>query len=131
MTIRDLKKYIERLWDWGFLDDCWGGTRIKVSDIDGIVERKGKFLVLEPKGIGINVPMGQRLMFEAMVRTGYFVVVIIWGETNKPLQAQVLMPSGIKMYNNANVELIRNIAKCWFSWANGNIPELQLPDYGK
>lgn len=128
MTIRDLEKYVARLWDWGFLDDCWGRTKIRVSDLDGIVERRDHFLVLEAKGIGVNLTTGQRLMFEAMVRTGHFVVLVMWGAVNKPLQAKVFAPEGIKMYDNANRELIRNIAKCWFSWANGDVSKLQLPD---
>ena len=49
MTINDPVKFCAGLWDWGILNGCFGDTLIKPTDIDGFVERNGKFLFFETK----------------------------------------------------------------------------------
>lgn len=94
MTIRDMDKFISQLWDWGFLNGCFKGTGIRVSDLDGIVESRGRFLVLEGKSGTAPIPTGQAIMFNAMIRTnaevGYdlFTVLVMWGE-GKPARMTV------------------------------------------
>ena len=41
--------------DWSWTDGCFGKTRIKPMDFDGVVERKGNLLVFESKDLGIKV----------------------------------------------------------------------------
>lgn len=48
-----LNNYINSLWDYRFINDVLPG-KISVSDIDGYIERKGKFLFLEFKGTTFN-----------------------------------------------------------------------------
>ena len=84
MTINNLDKYIKSLWDWGFLDRCFK-RGIKVTDIDGLVEAgRGHFLLIEAKSPGVAIRRGQADAFTALVRTGFFTVLILWGERNKP-----------------------------------------------
>ena len=92
MTIRDIKQYTENLWDWGFLDKCFG-INISVSDLDGIVERNGLFLVIETKLPTVaekDFPRGQERMFENLVATGYFTVLLIWGKPNEPERMSIM-----------------------------------------
>ncbi len=92
VTINDPKKFVAGLWDWGCLDSCFPG-RMKVTDIDGFLERNSKFLVLETKGKGVPVPKGQEIMFKNMQKTGLFTVVIVWGEPGSPSEMQVIYPT--------------------------------------
>ena len=66
MTIKNLEAFVENLWDWGFLDECFPGTRIRVTDIDGLVERNGHFLLIEAKSPGKDIPTGQRILFDRL-----------------------------------------------------------------
>ena len=108
-----MEQFIEGVWDWGFLRNHLGGS-IQVSDLDGIVERHGKFLVLEAKRPGISIPVGQRLMFEAMANTGIFTVIIIWGETNAPVRMEVWDMQGKLLVNPATIESIQEEVQRWY-----------------
>ena len=44
------------LWDWSTLDGCFGNSKIRVGDIDGFVERRGRVLFIETKYPGSWVP---------------------------------------------------------------------------
>jgi hypothetical protein len=59
---------------------CWPG-KISMSDIDGIVEINGHYLVLEWKrhDAGEELPVGQRIMFERLSATGLFTVAVVKG----------------------------------------------------
>jgi hypothetical protein len=118
MTIRDVDKFLAGVWDWGLLDECFQGTKIKVTDIDGFIERKGKFLVLETKQKGVTVPEGQRLMFEHMQKTGCFTVVIIWGPKNDVKEMQVYYPTHKTAKKEANNADLQRVVKWWFNYAS-------------
>ena len=78
-NIRDMEKFIASLPDWSALNECFGG-KVRVSDIDGIVERNGHFLVLETKHQSeCSMPVGQDLMFRALSNIKEFTVAIIRG----------------------------------------------------
>lgn len=79
MTIRNMERYVAALWDWGWLNKCFAPSRIRLSDIDGIVECKNRFLVIEGKGRGVDVPGGQGRMFNAMTAAG-FTVLVVYGQ---------------------------------------------------
>lgn len=63
--------------DWGFLNNCFGESKIKVSDIDGVVERNGSFLYLESKRHNETMKNGQKFTLEAFAREGHTVILII------------------------------------------------------
>jgi hypothetical protein len=70
---------METLWDWSPLNDCFANTTIRVSDLDGIVERNGHFLVLDGKRPDLNgrrdIQNGQRLLYKRLAETGFSVIV--------------------------------------------------------
>jgi hypothetical protein len=88
VTIRSLKSYVDALWDWGFLDGCFGGSRIRVSDVDGIVEHNGYFLLIEAKSAGKDVPRGQAILFDHLVANEHWAVLVIWGAPGVPKMAR-------------------------------------------
>ena len=118
MTIRNLDSYVEKLWDWGIFDGCFGTTRIGVSDLDGIVERKGKFLVIEAKSPGAKVPLGQMRMFRAMADTEVITVLGLWGDPSAPKRLQGISKSGPSKVIDCDLDRARGFVSNWFDMAN-------------
>jgi hypothetical protein len=119
MTIRNRQAYMDNLWDWGFLDDCFGGTKIKVSDIDGVVERNGYFLYLETKSPGKAIPTGQEIMFKRMIENGHNTVIVIWGIPSTPVEIKVFSakyPGGKEI--EANADKLKELVGAWYQKAN-------------
>lgn len=109
-----MDKFVDNLWDWGFLDGCFGNTRVKVTDIDGMIERRGYFLILETKLPDVEIPKGQSILFDALVSTKRFRVLIIWGERNNPLYFQ-----DWKRFKKTKCteKDIQRFVQGWFKWA--------------
>lgn len=59
---------------WDFLRGAFGPT-IEPMDFDGVVERRGNFLVFETKAPGALMSKGQRLTLLALIRDRRFTVV--------------------------------------------------------
>lgn len=119
MTIQDPVKFCAGLWDWAILDGCFGETKIKPTDIDGLVERHGKFLWIETKAPGAHIPEGQYRTFQAALKTQAFTVFVVWGETNKPEEVQVMTRHAIHDKEKCDVDKLRNLVARWFEYANG------------
>ncbi len=120
MTINDPVKFCAGLWDWAILDGCFGETKIKPTDVDGLVERHGKFLVFETKSPGVSIPFGQTITFKSMVSTGVFTIIVVWGETNKPIKALLYTRHGETVYDPCDIDRFRNIVSQWFKYANSD-----------
>ena len=118
MTIRNAHSYLEGVWDWGILKGCFGETKIEPTDIDGFVERNGRFLVLETKHKDVPIMQGQFITFNKLVSTGYFTIIILWGNQNQPEQMQVLYPFHQTKIKEANIEDFRRTVKWWYNYAN-------------
>lgn len=116
MTIRNIDNFVNSLWDWGFLDDCFDGTKIKVTDLDGIVERHGHVLILETKSPGAPIPRGQQILFNHLITESRFTVLIIWGEANKPVEAQVWG----RAKTPADEKRIKDFVSNWYKRADRN-----------
>ena len=57
-NIRNADDYTASFWDWSIFNNCFGETTIRMTDVDGMVERKGRFLILETKKPTAEVPPG-------------------------------------------------------------------------
>ena len=118
MTINNLDEFVNNLWDWSILDGCFGNTRIHPTDVDGLVERNGKFLLIEAKSPGVEIKTGQMIMFNKLVHTGYFTVILVWGEINNPEKITLMTSKTIEVYENISLDKLREITSKWFIWAN-------------
>lgn len=78
--------------DWGFLDSSFS-NKIRVGDIDGIVEANGHLLILEWKGFVGDIPAGQRIMFEKITKINKIIVFVVSGD---PIET---IPIHIKIYS--------------------------------
>jgi hypothetical protein len=126
VTIRDADQYLAGVWEWTALDRCFSDN-IRVSDLDGIVERAGYFLVIEGKKPGQDVPTGQMRMFEAMRQTGLFTIAIVWGEAgiNRMPQVQDMRTATRHSWADRQAssnEGFSNFVRRWFQWADVKYP---------
>lgn len=119
MTIQRADLFLQGIWDWGVLRGCFGNTKIEPTDIDGFVERKGRFLVLETKKSGVPVKTGQWWTFNSLVKTGYFTVIVVWGENGSPEEMQVLYPLPLLPSEKKKADLndLRRVVAWWFQYA--------------
>lgn len=108
---------MQNIWDWGILDGCFGDTKIKPTDLDGFIERKGKFLVIETKSPNVEVTKGQQITFDALINTGYFTVIVVWGEANKPEKIKLITSQAQKEYPGS-IAKFREIVSRWYAWAD-------------
>jgi hypothetical protein len=116
MTINNLNTYIEQLWDWGFLNNCFKPTKIRVTDMDGLVERNGHFLLIEAKSLGKDIPIGQQILFNNLIKSDRWHVLILWGAPNSPEKLQLWgHHSAPKPTNETKVQ---KIVRRWFVWAS-------------
>ncbi len=122
MTIENERAYLDGVWDWAILDGCFGETRIKPTDIDGLVERNGHFLLLECKSSGVPVKMGQAMMLNRAVETGFFTAMIVWGSQNKPEKLQIISPKAALLIDPCNLETLRSYVSAWFQKVNQQRP---------
>lgn len=115
MTIRNPTSFMEGFWDWGMLDNCFSGN-VKVSDIDGIIERRNSFLVIETKKPGVPIPKGQEIMFKSLQKLEKFTVVVVWGMKNNPVEMQVYYPNGqISEKKPADVNKFKDFVAWWYA----------------
>ena len=71
--------YMETIWDWSPYNECFGDSGIRISDLDGIVERNGHFLFLDGKRINgrgeRNYSRGQYKLYRQLALFGCTVIV--------------------------------------------------------
>lgn len=114
MSIKNLQAYIDNLWDWGILDGCFGNTRIQVTDIDGLVERNGHFLMIEAKSPDKIVPKGQQILFDQLVKDARWHVVVVWGKPGQPEYVQVWGRKKVR----GDLAYFQRVVARWFAYAN-------------
>jgi len=91
-------------------EDLFPG-KISMTDMDGLVEIGGQFLMLEWKSPGVQVPMGQRILFSNLPPC--FCVLIVEGdaETMEVVQYR-------QVYH-------RNGKRVWGRWIAGDLESLR------
>lgn len=122
MTINNLDAFVKGLWDWGWLDQCFRGKN-RMSDIDGVIERRREILVMEGKPPGKEVSLGQTLLFKALAQRGLSVLVL-WGEPNDPREMMLWLP----YQNNPSPKIatskttVQELVQSWFECADVGKP---------
>jgi hypothetical protein len=61
MSEKDFIEYKELFHDYFIFKECFGVTKIMPMDIDGIIERNNKFLVIEFKPSDKSISKGQHI----------------------------------------------------------------------
>ena len=92
---------------------------INFSDIDGIVEINGNFLLLEWKSYAGNIPTGQKIMFSRMTQDNRFTVFIICGdaETMSITDLSVIWGGKQQPWARCTLEQLKERMTKWAFWA--------------
>jgi len=93
------------------------------SNVDGILERNGQFLILEWKRPGEKVSTGQKIMLQALAAKPSFMVVIIYGNTDNETVIDsywLLTPEGKPYKAGTGFESFKQFYRQWYELADGN-----------
>ncbi len=118
MTINNVHRYLQGVWDWGILDGCFGSSRIQPTDIDGFIERRGHKLFIETKAPGVELPDhdGQMIALRSLVNDGCSVM-ILWGQQNQPEKMRLLVGDCDRI-EYVTLDRVRQIISQWYQWAD-------------
>jgi hypothetical protein len=141
VTIFSVEKFIASLWDWGFLDGCFGDSRSHVGDVDGIVGHCGEILLLEGKPMKYAPEVGElwrknawsnpqrngqsRLWGELASRG--ITVLVLYGDADSEDEPMKKTPRRLQMWRrfqkqpdptkDASIEIVRHVVRKWWQWA--------------
>jgi hypothetical protein len=93
------------------------------SNVDGIAERKGKFLVMEWKRQNEKSSKGQQYLLRSLAAQPNFIVVIIRGNTDNGVNMgnyYLVQPQGGCILIGNGFESFKAYYKQWYEWADGN-----------
>lgn len=85
--------FVDGLTDWTDIIECFP-RRIRPSDIDGVVELNDCFLFLEEKGIGVDLPLGQRIMLQRLSNRERISVLVFRNLDTSGIQVEVMVLEG-------------------------------------
>jgi hypothetical protein len=98
-------------------------TAFMPSNVDGICERNGQFLIMEWKRSGEKVSTGQKYLLQALAKKEGFIVVIIYGDTDNETVINnfwVLNPDGIPVRRGIGFESFKQFYRQWYELADGH-----------
>lgn len=120
------KCYIKEVlpnWDV-FNNECFMPTNIKMSDIDGVVERNGQLLFFEVKQNTKVIQYGQQLLFEKLTENAPHISVLLLYAQNvsqeMDIQEYAVFRDG-KMtqdWTPTNTEEMKSFVTQWFQRAH-------------
>jgi hypothetical protein len=108
------------MWDFAIFDGCFT-PKIKPTDVDGLVERNGRFLLIETKGKDVqDLTRGQAITYQALAELGVFTILVMFGDRNCPQRAMIIRENGdFEHYLKTDLEEMREVVADWFAYANG------------
>ena len=105
-------------WEFDCLNDCFPG-RVTITDLDGIIERRGQFLVFETKNDNVPLPKGQQILLDQLLKLGVFTVVIIWGKPGvTALQRVTRYHRNTEKEVEPTIEALKELCRKWWDWAD-------------
>lgn len=115
------KSYISKgmLTNWKFIEDALPG-KCGVMDIDGIIERRGKFLVIESKSPAETIDKGQMITLEALSRLPSFTVIVAWMDivNGTVFGVNVIKNGKVEDFINTDTPTFLYWVKSWFDKAS-------------
>jgi hypothetical protein len=88
--IRDPKGFREGVVDFSIFTNAFE-QRINFSDLDGIAERHGNFLVIEKKQ-SKKIPLGQMYLLKRLHSLGVFTIIVFAGSEYDPKLMLLIRP---------------------------------------
>lgn len=109
-------------WDWVIdaIQQVSPVTRITPMDFDGVVERKCHYIIFETKDVGVEIPFGQQLSLDNLIRAKSVTIMKVCGKLNPETFESCTFFTNKEPWKDKGEG--RNAAldyvKRWFSWAN-------------
>jgi len=91
------------------------------SDLDMIIERKGKFFVGEWKRQGENISQGQEILLKTLAKQSQFTVCVIIGNTDTETVINSVLcisKSGEYRKIGASLDDLKVFINQWYEWAD-------------
>ncbi len=116
----------QRGMEWKFLGGCFD-YGIMPTDIDGVIERNGRYLFFEEKTPGIELETGQYRLFNDLNKQWGATIFIVWGNTEIPYvkELEIWRPFGKcnkhgegRERIQADIDLLRTKCNAWFRWVD-------------
>ena len=92
------------------------------SNVDGIAERNGHFLVMEWKRPNEKMSEGQKRLLKAMAANPKFMVVVILGDTDNGVNIEgfwQITNNGQFLKSGINFESFKEFYRLWYEIADG------------
>jgi hypothetical protein len=105
----------------GFEGMIESNPKLLPSDIDMIIERKGKFFVGEWKRQGENLSQGQEILLKTLAKQQQFTVCVIIGNTDTETVINSVLcisKSGEYRKIGASLDDLKVFINQWYEWAN-------------
>ena len=119
------KCYIEHvLPNWAIFNECFIPTKIKITDIDGVVERNGWFLFIELKERTKEIKTGQHVLFKKLTQTSDRITVLLLyaqgAAKDMDIREYAMYQKGgmIRNWTPTNTEKIKGMITRWFQRVN-------------
>jgi enoyl-CoA hydratase/carnithine racemase len=93
------------------------------SDLDGIAERNGHFLIMEWKRPGEKMNEGQKRLLQALAANPKFMVVVIIGNTDNGTNIQEYWQyaaDGKAFKAGVGFDSFKTFYRLWYDYADGN-----------
>lgn len=121
MTISNIAEFVASLPDWAALTGCFSG-HVAPSDIDGVVERRGRCLFLEHKRPGVAIREGQLRLFRCLAGRGDTVIVIWSARADLADTSRMLVLPTPGRVVPATLGDVRRVATAWYAEADNGGP---------
>jgi hypothetical protein len=127
--IRSMRTLFPKVVDYGELIGLIpSNEKFSPSDIDGICERNGQFLIMEwkrPKDheyAGEKISFGQQRLLQALAKKEGFIVIIVYGHSDDGMKVDRfyrVQPEGPCLHLGNGVEMFKSFYKQWYELADG------------
>lgn len=121
--MKSLRSTLANVADYGDLIGLIpSNPKFSPSDIDGICERKGNFLVMEWKRPGEKVSEGQKRLLQALAANPKFMVIVVIGDTDNGTNIQEFWqyaPDGKAFKAGVGFDSFKTFYRLWYDYADG------------
>lgn len=95
-------------------------SALGMTDVDGITEQNGNFLLIEWKQVEKPLATGQRILFERLTAIPQFTVLVVVGDASKmEAKSMMIIRSGrVGAFHRCSIEDVRRYIHYWARLAN-------------
>lgn len=110
---------VDKVPNLGEFDECFPG-KIGFGDVDGLIERRGSFLVVEWKEPNAPLTMGQLITFKHLSSVPTITVLVVEGDNSQMSVESVsqVTESGLSEKRPIDLAGLKSLFTQWFNYAD-------------